>query len=565
MTTHKNETCPTAVYNETIGREVFCGSVMDANGEEIKMRSWLGSAPEFDHVDEELAADVVVCGGGIAGVCAARAAVEAGARVVLLERCATVQGRSCDFAVIGSENVRNWWGIDTSPYKDRMLKSFMRDTGWRSDYRAMKYWIDHCGETFDWYIKGVPEVYIQQNTLDPIPEGVRFWIGPKCRPLPEKWDADSKNEYYTTWPVTLQFNPSHVPALRAGYELALATGKLTARFNTRAQSLIRGEDGSIAGVYATGVEDGRVLRVNAKAVILATGDIKSNPDMVYYYMPWAKNNPIAFPGRDRSGELIYVGDGHRMALWAGGKIEDGPHGMMNHNMGGALGVSPFMLINAKGLRFINEDITGQEWDNALMRQPKHYGYQIFDANWTEQVESFGPSHGAICGLLPEGAKIGGMSGHFTNRSQLEKAVESGRCIKADSLDELIAMLELDDAAKARALSEVARYNSFAKNGEDKDFGKRADRLFPIENGPFYASKVTLAPVLAVLVGIDCDHELNCYDSEMETIPGLYCAGNCQGNRFPTEYPMTIPGLSHSIAMTHGRHAGINAADYALSK
>lgn len=42
-------------------------------------------------------------------------------------------------------------------------------------------------------------------------------------------------------------------------------------------------------------------------------------------------------------------------------------------------------------------------------------------------------------------------------------------------------------------------------------------------------------------------------------PGLYVAGNVQGNRFSVDYPLTVPGLSHSIALTFGRIAGRNAA------
>ena len=48
---------------------------------------WLGEAPAIsdDQVEEELTADVVVVGLGAAGVPAARAAAEAGAKVVCLE------------------------------------------------------------------------------------------------------------------------------------------------------------------------------------------------------------------------------------------------------------------------------------------------------------------------------------------------------------------------------------------------------------------------------------------------------------------------------------------------
>ena len=50
------------------------------------LQDWLGQAPEFDHIDEEVEADVIVCGGGLAGVSAAREAAENGATVIVFEK-----------------------------------------------------------------------------------------------------------------------------------------------------------------------------------------------------------------------------------------------------------------------------------------------------------------------------------------------------------------------------------------------------------------------------------------------------------------------------------------------
>ena len=66
-------------------------------------------------------------------------------------------------------------------------------------------------------------------------------------------------------------------------------------------------------------------------------------------------------------------------------------------------------------------------------------------------------------------------------------------------------------------------------------------------------------MIAVMGGLESDEEARCYDEEGKVIPGLYVAGNVQGNRFSVDYPLTVPGLSHSIALTFGRIAGRNAA------
>lgn len=543
----------------TFSREVRNGQVLTEDGREITMSTWLGSEPEFDRIDEEYSADIVVCGGGIAGVCAARAAVEAGATVALFERCATIQGRSTDFAIIGSEFEKKWWNRDNSHYKDRLLKDFMRDVGWRANYRTIKYWADNCGAAFDWYLEPMGDIQVQQSSVQPVPEGSKLWVTPKQLPQNPHWDPDSENEYYTTYPVTVAISPSHVPVLRENYRLAEETGRLRGFFNTPAMKLVKDGSGAVTGVIGRNLKDGTVVKVNAKAVILATGDFASNQDMVFYYLPWARFNTFGFPSTDINGVSANQGDGHRMAIWAGGQMEEGPIGMINHNMGGALGVAAFLMLNNNGERFMNEDVTGQEVDNQLVRQPKAIAYQIFDAKWHEQVEYMNPGHASVYGIIDEPLDRRAMNMNYVTREHIEGACESGRCVRGETPGELLDKLELSNAAKAEALLQIARYNELCHNGQDEDFGKRPDRMFPVECGPFYASRFTPAGVLAVLGGIDSDHNLRCLDAEKKPIAGLYCAGNCQGGRFPVEYPMTIPGMSHSLAMTHGRLAGMIAA------
>ena len=58
---------------------------------------WLGQAPELAAPQRMVETDVIVCGGGLAGVAAVRAAAENGVRVILFEKCPTVQGRSGQF------------------------------------------------------------------------------------------------------------------------------------------------------------------------------------------------------------------------------------------------------------------------------------------------------------------------------------------------------------------------------------------------------------------------------------------------------------------------------------
>ena len=60
-------------------------------------------------------------------------------------------------------------------------------------------------------------------------------------------------------------------------------------------------------------------------------------------------------------------------------------------------------------------------------------------------------------------------------------------------------------------------------------------------------------------GLESDDLCHCMNADGWPIPGLYVTGNVQGGRFAIEYPITVPGMSHSIALTFGRRAGQSAA------
>ena len=65
-------------------------------------------------------------------------------------------------------------------------------------------------------------------------------------------------------------------------------------------------------------------------------------------------------------------------------------------------------------------------------------------------------------------------------------------------------------------------------------------------------------LLVCIGGLESDENCHTFDADRNVIPGLYVAGNVQGNRFATEYPIGLKGVSHSMAMYYGYVAGKNA-------
>lgn len=65
--------------------------------------------------------------------------------------------------------------------------------------------------------------------------------------------------------------------------------------------------------------------------------------------------------------------------------------------------------------------------------------------------------------------------------------------------------------------------------------------------------------LVTMFGLESDEDGHVLDDNLEVIPGLYVAGNVQGDRFAIIYPEVMQGQSVAMAMTYGYIAGKNVA------
>lgn len=532
----------------------------DANGVCL-MEDWLGEAPKFDTIDEEVEADIIVCGGGLSGVSAARQAAEDGATVILFEKCDSLQCRSGDFGVIGSKLVTEKWGRDMLAEKDAIVESLVHESGNRAHYRLWQMWADEVGDAFDWYANTVEDLYCLGETTEMPPEGVEQWLQPARYPSPEAFNIDE--ERYKTYQCTVQFYPDQSFVFQKHWAKAEETGNAKAYLATPVKKLLQDETGRVTGVIAQDY-DGKVYKATAKkAVILATGDYSSNEDMLHYYNPQTMTIPHFFTSVDPEGKMANTGDGHRMGMWIGAKMEEWPHATNDHNMGGVLGSTGFLELNIYGERFQNEDCPGQELNNLMNRLPGRTIYQIFDANWVNEVPLMTPGHGQVCALVSEeaAAKNGSLTAiyGYANQKMVDDSVAAGQTLMGETIEELVDQFDITDEAKQTAIASIKRYSELAEKGVDEDFGKMGKRLSKLQTPPYYACKIGMGAMLCVHGGLECDMKLRVLDKDRKVIPGLYVTGNTMGGRYGSTYPITVPGSSHSSALTFGRIAGRNAA------
>jgi hypothetical protein len=272
------------------------------------------------------------------------------------------------------------------------------------------------------------------------------------------------------------------------------------------------------------------------------------------------------------------GRGVQMAYWAGGHRETTPVAGMNMkglSVPGKMNCLPQAVwVDENGRRFTNEYYPTSEQrgyqtvystrktkyavvDNNFdyYRQftlPQHAGFTASDENIASLRESMDAAYATFQGTATESEEQGGGAG-----------MSSVTWIADDTLEGLAAQLGLEGEAIDNFVAQIAEYNQYCKDGVDQQFGRAAEVLFPVEEGPFYGC--TFDPVLGetmvTMGGILTDGNQNVVDQNYEPIPGLYVSGNDCGRRFSYEYVTPIPGVSLGFAITLGRECGKHIAEY----
>ena len=571
ITTNAVKKAAASCIEQAMGVHTAGGDTAASSSDE----DWLGTEPEIDEskVAKTVDVDVAVVGCGIAGVAACRSVAEDGGLVAAFEKADGPQCRSGEYAVINGK-VQAKWGRDTWTREqiDDIIDSHMVESTYRCKRSIMSKWAHNIGETFDWWVEANPDLYYAETTRSAIPdESADNFIIPIFYPLPEHYDW--KQERFPCYPTSVEFKPDQHVTVEANMQKAIDTGNVQTFYGCFVEKLIM-DNGRCVGLYARDAATGEYIKCNAsKGVILSTGDYSQNTKMLKHFCPEVIENNIQclFTNVDVEGNFTNQGDGIQLGMWAGAQVQQS-HAPMIHHMGGGadlagvgvMGNAGFLNLDLNGKRFMNEDLPGQQLENQIELQKNRESWQIFDSNWPEQLPYMPAAHGGACYYEDYASEDEGPKNNTTYRNykspyQLEAAVADGRAVKADTLEELVAKIYPDDtAAQQTALDSIQRYNELAKAGYDEDFHKSASRMWAVENGPFYADKFTTALLLVCIGGLESDEDCHTFDADRNVIPGLYVAGNIQGNRFATEYPIGLKGVSHSMAMYYGYVAGKNA-------
>lgn len=309
------------------------------------------------------------------------------------------------------------------------------------------------------------------------------------------------------------------------------TRGIEVRLETAAERLITGPDGDVLGaVVRKGTTTRRIAA--SRGVILASGGFEADPVLQRKYWQIRPVLPVATRGN--------TGDGIRMAQAAGADLWHmwnfhGSYGFRHPDPDYpyALRVkrlpdwTPEVTEPEVQMSWIVLDGTGRRFMNEYQPYVQDTGHRPLD-EFAPETQSF-PKIPAYLVFDEAGRALYPIGQAVVNDRTVEpyswspdnlKEVENGILRRADSLDELAALIGADPAVLADS---IARWNASVAAGRDDAFGRPPRSLFPVVEPPFYVG--TLWPVVNNTQGGPVHDEkqriINAYG---EPIPRLYEAG-----------------------------------------
>ena len=458
--------------------------------------------------------DVIIVGGGAAGLSAAIEAAQTGQSILLLEAGPRVGGSSALSAGViyaGATEVQREAGIDdsveamlaygTTLAQNRLDGSLARRMC--EDSAALITWLRSLGAVFD-------PARTYHGGVEP---------------------GDMKRSHRVDGGGGRLIEILEGVASSCGVQIVC---------NTRVEQLHVNSDGSVGGVKI----DGEVIR--SAAVVLASGGFGENQELVRKHYP-----SVADAAGDwlwHIGNRFSLGDGLRMGEAAGARIANPDRGLISitHRFD-----KDNELFHPDWLVFVNEDGRRfmREFENyglsaqSLMDQPGRHCFAIFDECARQQARQ-----------RPEW--IGLVKMHWTE-TMIAELVDAGKITKADTIEELAQRLGIDANVLERT---VEIYNRDCEAGNDTHYGKAKEGLLPISTPPYYGAEMRPATLAATFTGIAIDRDAAALDRADRPIPGLFAAGettNAMGSIY------WGGGFALATCMIFGRRAGQSAAHHVM--
>ena len=496
--------------------------------------------------DVEATYDVVVLGGGGAGLTASITAAQNGAKVILVEKAGSLGGNTLiagqGFNACDPERQAN---TEMSEALLGELKSYLDLDP--ADFGAFAEVLETVkGQINDYIASGSttlfdsPELHMLHTYMGGKRTGLDGTVIEPDLELARTFATNALDALEWAESIGAQWNDTTSTILGAMWPRShgLANGNVitiltdAAKANgveivtdTRANELIV-ENGKVVGVKATTSEGANVTLHANSGVVLATGGFSANAPMVVEYNNYWPGLSDTMPSTNAP---TITGDGIVMAKAVGADLVGMGFAQLmpsSHPVDGSLfsgiwgSAETQVFVNKEGKRYVNEYAERDVLSKAALAQTDGIFYIICDNK------------------IAKNADVAGMEA-------------KGNVVVADTLEELAEKLGIPADTFVET---IERYNSFVDAQKDDDFGK-----------PLFGEKIDEAPFVATprspslhhtMGGVKIDTNTHVISTEGNVIDGLYAAGEVTGGLHAGN---RLGGNAMTDFLVFGRIAGENAA------
>lgn len=462
----------------------------------------------------EMNCEVLVLGGGGAGLVAGARAAWHGKKVIVLEKTRHTGGGAQFASAI--RTFRSKWQKERNlpDEMEAFITQGMDATYWQLDERLIRNVCEGTGKFFDWFCEMAPEKVEQFEV------GTYVFDGPNGPKVPL---LKGSRSHYGSGKVTME--TMREVCERYGAQVLLESRAVDAEV----------ESGYITAIIAKTAEGW--VRISCEACILATGSWVSNSEVVAKVMPAFLDVEL-----DKSCYAhcspTCTGDGLPIAEKAGAKLDYdnfclrlmGPCVLNPSRVLNSIGNSGYQVgINLKGRRWSAEPIQRRmglfKAGHVLIRQPKGLSYSVFDEN--NLRAAFERAHTPNNGYEGFFGRLDFPDTMEESRADIMAEVEkkNGSAFCAQTLAELAEQIGLP----AQALQDtIARYNRACAEGNDEFFKEPAE-MVPLTQPPFYAVRGRIGSD-GGFGGVQVDPQMRVYRADGTVVEGFYAAGDLAGGR-----------------------------------
>ena len=532
----------------TAGAALTAAQVSIAKADEASW--WLPESWDYE-------TDIVIVGFGAAGGASMITACEEGAEVIIIEKGSQVGGGSSS---LGGGNITFINDVEAS------IEYLHACNGGYTPEEVERAWCEIGSTTDEWF-----------DDHDINYAATSGASGPEFKYIMED------NDFLTTLQMVSETDPKTQTGGNYFIEYCRNFSEengVTCLVSTQAYKLVQDpQTKEVLGVLGHGPE-GDVAVKARKAVILCTGGFEASETMQGDYL---RPTPLA-----QTGWPLNTGDGIKMAMAAGADLWHMPNvcstqptfvepgktigyaGFAGSWWAGGSGA--FFFINRKAKRFMQEsplpfpNFLSQyffsTYNEALDQPNDEYlnvpFYMIFDETQRQAGALYNNIPNGVR-QLPDDLKAEYGTDHVWSADNLEE-VEMGWILKADTIEELAAQIDLLEVEPSVLAETLAHYNEICEAQVDDEYGRPAEKngnpnLVPLNNPPFYALK--LQPALYSTCGGPRKNEKGqIIDTEGNPIPRLYEAG-VLGHISGKVY--SCAGMNYAECINWGRISGANAA------